>query len=501
MSKSAQSNNNTDTTQEIEYLLQDVHVLNYQQKSADYEAERAKRLIEEIDHLHSSSHKILSKSTQNVENTLTQNRYDNLPENLTLRIGRLEREQQQALKQIQKLTDAKIQLELANIQLETQASEEQQRETKKIKARLVTLITQREKEYKQLHDEVHSIHHLNQKETNLLTLQRDVALALVEEQKNNLKQQNINPDLPTGYKWLLILGVLVILLVIGIITRVVYLSFQEQSPSDKLEPTPAYTNVVDDLDQAALATLKIAVLKLPHFKDKLRMGDKAPEMVQIPAGYFKMGSRRPFHPEYPEIKIKMQSYAISKYEITFQDYLLFTQNTDRAAPYDEDWGQGKQPVINVRWQDANDYTEWLSEQSGHQYRLPSEREWEYAAKAGQTSKYWWGNKLGSNKTNCINCGSRWDGQSPAPVGSFSANPFGLHDMVGNVMEWSYTCYHSQYKNAPKSGNLWAKGDCSQRIVRGGAFSSYKKELRVSKRRPFNPKARSHQLGFRIVRLD
>jgi len=499
VSKSAQSNKNTDTAQEVKDLLQDVNVLNYQQKSANYEAERAKRLIEEIDHLHSNTHKKLSTSTQNLENPTSTDQDKDISENLSLRIGRLEREQQQALKQIKKLTDAKIQLELANIQLETQASEEQQRETKKIKARLVALITQREKEYKQLHDEVYSIQNLTQKETDLLTVQRDVALALVEEQKNNLKQQNINPDLPTGYKWLLILSILVILLVAGIITRVVYLSLQDQPVSDNLQA--ASPSDIKHINKTTPIMIKTVILKLPHFKDKLHIGHKGPEMIQIPAGRFKMGSRRPFHSEYPEIKIKIQSYAISKYEITFQDYLLFTQDTDRAVPHDENWGKGKQPVINVRWQDANDYSQWLSKQTGHQYRLPSEREWEYAAKAGKNSKYWWGNQLGSNHANCSSCGSSWDGQSPAPVGSFPANPFGLHDMVGNVMEWSHTCYHSNYKDAPKSENLWSKGDCNQRIVRGGSFSSYKKELRMSKRRPFNPKARSNQLGFRVVRLD
>ena len=134
------------------------------------------------------------------------------------------------------------------------------------------------------------------------------------------------------------------------------------------------------------------------------------------------------------------------------------------------WGRGRRPVINVSWEDAVAYTKWLSGQTGERCRLPSEAEWEYAARAGSVTKYSWGNEIGSNQANCDVCGSQWDGKQTAPVGSFDPNGWGLHDLHGNVWEWVQDCWNGSYQGAPTNGSAWESGDCSRRVLRGGSWN-------------------------------
>jgi formylglycine-generating enzyme required for sulfatase activity len=137
-------------------------------------------------------------------------------------------------------------------------------------------------------------------------------------------------------------------------------------------------------------------------------------------------------------------FAMGRYEVTFAEYDKFAQATGREKPSDQGWGRGNRPVINVSWYEATAYAKWLSQQTGQQYRLPTEAEWEYAARAGKTTKYWWGNQIGSNKANCSNssCGDRF--KYTAPVGSFAPNPFKLYDTAGNVWEWVRDWYDKKY---------------------------------------------------------
>ena len=163
-----------------------------------------------------------------------------------------------------------------------------------------------------------------------------------------------------------------------------------------------------------------------------------PEMVVIPGGRFRMGcvsGRDCYDREHPVHEVRVESFELSKYEVTFEEYDRFTTATGRVRARDEGWGRGRRPVISVSWEDAVAYTRWLSEQTGEQYRLPSEAEWEYAARAGTETAYSWGNEIGSNRANCYKCGSQWDGKQTAPVGSFRPNGWGLHDMHGNIFEW------------------------------------------------------------------
>ena len=195
-----------------------------------------------------------------------------------------------------------------------------------------------------------------------------------------------------------------------------------------------------------------------------------PEMVTIPAGSFLMGVDYTFHNyAQPIHTVWIRLFALSKYEITFEEYDAFTDATGRERADDAGWGRGRRPVINVSWEDAVAYTKWLSSQTGGYYRLPSEAEWEYAARAGSRTTYSWGNDIGVNRANCDGCGSQWDNEMSAPVGSFEANRWGLYDMHGNVAEWVQDCWNWDYKGAPADGSAWESGDCSERVLRSGSW--------------------------------
>jgi formylglycine-generating enzyme required for sulfatase activity/CRP-like cAMP-binding protein/chromosome segregation ATPase len=236
-------------------------------------------------------------------------------------------------------------------------------------------------------------------------------------------------------------------------------------------------------------------------QDRLAAGGSGPEMVYVAGGVLRMGSAisQLVSEEQPVHDVRLRSFSIGRYEVTFREYARFAAATGRGLPDDLGWGQGPRPVINVSWNDARAYTDWLSEQTGQRYRLPSEAEWEYAAAAGTDTPYWWGFDLGSGNANCFNCGSEWDGATTAPVGRFAANPFGLHNTAGNVMEWVEDCYHGSYEGAPTDGSSWQEPGCRERVVRGGAFNKPGVSLRVTRRGRHQVDTRLLVVGFRVVR--
>jgi formylglycine-generating enzyme required for sulfatase activity len=197
-------------------------------------------------------------------------------------------------------------------------------------------------------------------------------------------------------------------------------------------------------------------------RDSLRSGGEGPEMIFIKGGCFQMGSPESEdghgNDERQHRVCIEKDFYIGKYEVTFADYDRFAEATGREKPDDQGWGRGNRPVIDVSWHGAIAYLEWLSEQTGQRYRLPSEAEWEYAARAGTQTAYWWGDEIGSNRANCDGCGSRWDSHQTAPVGSFPANPWGLHDTVGNVWEWTCSGYDESYGGA--EGECISKNNAS-----------------------------------------
>ncbi|TGO03240.1 hypothetical protein PN36_10450 [Candidatus Thiomargarita nelsonii] len=234
------------------------------------------------------------------------------------------------------------------------------------------------------------------------------------------------------------------------------------------------------------------------FQDCLKiLGKLGPEMVIIPEGKFRMGDRRGEHDERHVRKVWVEKFAMCRYEVTFEEYDLFAEETDRGRPDDEGMGRANRPVINVSWLDAMAYVDWLSEQTGKPYGLPSEAQWEYAARARSTKKYWWGN-IASHEYANLNSKDRW--KYTAPVGSFDKpNDFGLYDTVGNVWEWVADPYHETYQGAPKDASVWEENEMGNyKMLRGGSWFNKPKDewARAANRHHLNQRQRNHHLGFR-----
>lgn len=229
-----------------------------------------------------------------------------------------------------------------------------------------------------------------------------------------------------------------------------------------------------------------------------------PEMIVVPSGTFLMGSPESepgrARNEGPRHRVTLsRPFALSIHPVTFDEWdACVAVGGCRAAP-DSGFGRGTRPVTNVTWDDAQAYVRWLSLMTGRDYRLPSEAEWEYAARAGTATAFWWGDELGTGNANCVVCGTPWDNRSTSPVGSFRANPFGLHDMTGNVWQWVEDCLHPSYEGAPADGSAWTSGDCSLRGDRGGSWISQVSNLRIAFRGSYNAGSRNYSLGIRVAR--
>jgi formylglycine-generating enzyme required for sulfatase activity len=221
-------------------------------------------------------------------------------------------------------------------------------------------------------------------------------------------------------------------------------------------------------------------------------------VVVVPAGSFEMGSATEY--ENPAHRVTIaKPFAIGRYEVTFEEWdSCVTDGGCKHHPEDRDWGRGNRPVINVSWLDAKAFVTWLSQKTGQTYRLPTEAEWEYAARGGTNTVYWWGRDLGAGQANCRDC-KTGNPQQTVAVGSYKANAFGLHDTAGNVAEWVEDCWNDNYRGAPQNGSAWLKGDCRLRVLRGGAFDSTARYLRSSSRFRYDSDVRYTANGFRVLR--
>ncbi|NJC88027.1 MAG: formylglycine-generating enzyme family protein [Desulfuromonas sp.] len=224
------------------------------------------------------------------------------------------------------------------------------------------------------------------------------------------------------------------------------------------------------------------------------------EFVRIKGGVFDMGdtTHTGYEFERPLHQVNVKEFFMGTYEVTLAQYDKFASETNRPLPDDAGWGRDNRPVINVSWEDATAYAAWLSGKSGRRFRLPTEAEWEYAARAGSNTAYWWGNEVGRGNANCNGCGSRWDNPQTAPVGSFTANRFGLYDMHGNVSEWVADRRHDSYQGAPADGSAWVDGTSADRVQRGGSFRDFPKDIKASTRNWANPSRKQIDCGFRLV---
>lgn len=223
-------------------------------------------------------------------------------------------------------------------------------------------------------------------------------------------------------------------------------------------------------------------------------------LVSLKGGSFQMGDRvGTIFDETPMHEVRVQPFLIGRTEVTFDLYDRFAKATGRRLPNDNGWGRGQQPVVNISWNDAQAFAKWMSELTGKRYRLPTEAEWEYVAGAGRDTPYWWGTEIGDAKDNCFNCNSPWDRVSPAPVNSFSPNPFGLVSTAGNVQEWVADCYRSGYAGAPSDGSAVEFSGCPSRVIRGGAFNKPADSMKRTRRSHLNAESALNNLGLRLAR--
>jgi formylglycine-generating enzyme required for sulfatase activity len=233
-----------------------------------------------------------------------------------------------------------------------------------------------------------------------------------------------------------------------------------------------------------------------------------PHMMIVPAGEFTMGSPPAEQQAEAQHRVTIAtSFAVSKFEITFEDWnaCVSDGSCDNARPNDEGWGRGRHPVIHMSFDLAKTYVVWLSRKTGKTYRLLTEAEWEYAARAGTTTTFAFGDSLspGSANYNASTDGSgpsEENRQKSVPVGSFPPNAFGLHDMHGNVSEWVEDCFHNDYTaKAPTDGSAWVEGNCTGRVLRGGSWEDSDAELRSAARVGEYRYNSSYTDGFRIAR--
>jgi formylglycine-generating enzyme required for sulfatase activity len=229
-------------------------------------------------------------------------------------------------------------------------------------------------------------------------------------------------------------------------------------------------------------------------------------MVKVPGGKFMMGcvegrddvvEGECGDEEKPAREVTIaRPFTMGQYEVTFlqYDYYLWNQNRKgdaRAAyPSDQGWGRFNRPVINVSWDDAKAYVRWLSEETGKAYRLPTEAEWEYAARAGTDKAYWWGPEFAETNANC-------SGDRTAPVDSFPASPWGLYDTAGNVYEWVEDAWHDSYEGAPTDGSTWEDEKSVSRVLRGGSWLNVPRGCRAAFRSVSSPGRRYDFFGFRV----
>jgi formylglycine-generating enzyme required for sulfatase activity len=262
------------------------------------------------------------------------------------------------------------------------------------------------------------------------------------------------------------------------------------------------TPIVDkDLPASGLRPIQIAIVQQPAPLpgEVFRDCPECPELVVIPAGEFDMGSRdAPY--ESPPHRVTIPSpIAIARRETTFAEWdACVADGGCKYSADDHGWGRGNRPLIGVNWEDAHAYAAWLSRKTGKKYRLPTEAEWEFAARAGTTTTFWWGKEVGRANANCENCDTT-PLQKTMPVGSYRPNGFGLYDTSGNAYEWVEDCWNDTYAKAPKDGSAWLSGQCGQRVLRGGSFANKANAATSAARFRYDFDVRYYANGFRLVR--
>ena len=251
--------------------------------------------------------------------------------------------------------------------------------------------------------------------------------------------------------------------------------------------------------------------------DRFRECDRCPEMVVISAGQFIMGAKESETGSTPDERPQhtvnfTQPFGVGRFPVTLSEWdACVAARGCSYRPSDQSWGRGTQPAINILWDDAKEYVAWLSRTTGRTYRLLSESEREYVARAGTGTAYWWGDTFEPAQANCaidnrlLSSASTSDLQPPiarertVPVQSFAPNPWGLYQVHGNVYDWVEDCWHDNYDGAPSDGSAWVSGDCSRHVLRGGAFSRNMQTARSAARIWSGSSNRIIYMGVRVAR--
>jgi len=261
----------------------------------------------------------------------------------------------------------------------------------------------------------------------------------------------------------------------------------EQQAKDKQNPNPIMVKINPDVLERILQSNK------ENDSTATLVGN----MISIPAGSFIMGCSPDGSEcnslEKPTRRVTVSAFKLMETEVTFAMWdACVAAGGCSYTPKDEGWGRGNRPVMNVSYNDiTQQFIPWLNKTTGHTFRLPSEAEWEYAARAGTSTAYSFGNSISSSQ-------ARFSSSNTVPVKSHSANAFGLYDMHGNVWEWVQDCWNESYSGAPTNGSAWQSGDCALRVLRGGSWSNYPGNLRVSDRFRDGTAFRDYSLGFRLA---
>ena len=275
-----------------------------------------------------------------------------------------------------------------------------------------------------------------------------------------------------------------------------------------------------------------------HPEHEFRECPDCPQMVAIPAGGFMMGSpaHEPgrFDSEGPLHHVSVKAFALGKYDVTSAEFLKFLEETayqpkpcnpilkmswrspgdgKAYAPSPADFEPPRWPAVCLDWKDAEAYIAWLNKLARSErpelaskpgpYRLPTEAEWEYAARGGTATPRWWGTEIGHGNANCNGCGSPYDYNTLADVDSFASNPFGLYGMLGNAWQWTADCWHPSYIGAPSNGSAWTSSACDKHVIRGGAWNNLPAFVRSAARSGASVDGGEYDYsslaGFRVAR--